>query len=47
MMTANDALAALANACAAYTADPTPANWTAFLIADDMARLAVGVEVVS
>ena len=38
---------ALTAACAAYAADPTPANWTALLVADDAARLAAGVEVVS
>lgn len=45
MMNANAALAALTAACLAYTADPTDANWTAMLVADDAARLAMGVEV--
>ena len=39
-------IATLTEACAAYSADPTPATWTALLVADDMAGLAVGREVV-
>jgi hypothetical protein len=38
---------ALTAACDTYAADPTDANWTTMLVADDAARLAAGVEAAS